>query len=159
MDGYYEQLVVAANEYIDAMSKAGGLLSIVLFGTNARVLYEQKTQNMRATDRENGNTDYCRALSLAIPVAKRTPSQYQARILFFTDGRPGLFPESEVEQLQWEELRLDAIGFGSIDKSTLQRLVTGGGTVEIGRTITEVREIFRRKAATNILVASGAGKP
>jgi hypothetical protein len=143
MESDYPKLARGANDYINIQRDRGGLISIVQFDGSARILYERETRNIG--EREgftNGGTNFTAALQVALEVVGRNPSGYECRILFFTDGGAGI-PTAESRTLRNQRIRMDVVGYGSVDSDVLNQLVTGGGQVTIGKTIEEVQEAFR----------------
>jgi uncharacterized protein with von Willebrand factor type A (vWA) domain len=100
-------------------------------------------------DCATGGTNFTAALQVALQVIARTNLPgYECRILFFTDGGASI-PTAELQWLRSANIRLDAVGFGSADQNVLNQLVTCGGQVTIGRTMTDVQNTFAALAATD----------
>jgi predicted metal-dependent peptidase len=148
MSDDYPQLAKGANDYITIQRGRGGIISIVQFDKTARILYERNTRNIGEKEGfTNGGTDFTTALQLALQVVGRNPSGYECRILFFTDGQAGI-PTTELQTLRTKGIRMDVVGYGSVNESVLNQLVTGG-EVTIGRTINDVQNVFRAIAAAD----------
>jgi uncharacterized protein with von Willebrand factor type A (vWA) domain len=148
MDSSYADLIVAANAYIDIQAKAGGLISVVWFASDAGIIYERETRQLTPMEGYTcGGTSFSAALKAAIPIIQRNPANYECRILFFTDGYGGSATD-EVAQVQRLGVRLDAVGVGGSEQNVLRQLVTCGGTVTIGQTMNDVQQVFVRIAAT-----------
>jgi hypothetical protein len=138
----YRALIEAANEYIRIVRGNGGLVSVLHFSHNASIIYEQKTRDLTTMEGfDSGGTDFGVALQLAIPVAKRTPPDYECRILFFTDGGARI-PTTELEELTRLGIRMDVVGFGRATETTIKALVTCGGTASMGKGMDDVMTIF-----------------
>jgi uncharacterized protein YegL len=149
MNRAYDTLITAANDYIQIQTKAGGLISVVTFGSKAKVLFQTDTRLLKPREGfDNGGTDFVAALNTAIPLIEYTPSDYECRIIFFTDGRPNAFPTEQISQIQSRKVRLDPIGCGEAEMTTLNRLACCGGEVVKVDNMEEVKKAFVRKAAT-----------
>jgi hypothetical protein len=149
MDDSYAGVAAGANSYIDIQRGRGGLISIVQFDSGGRILYERGTRNIGPTEGfTGGGTNFTAALQVALQVIGRNPAGYECRILFFTDGGASI-PTQELQLLRNGNIRLDAVGFGGASPSTLQLLVTCGGVVTIGATMTEVQAAFTAIAASD----------
>jgi uncharacterized protein YegL len=145
----YPKLVSGANDYINIQRGRSGLISIVQFDHKARILYERGTRNIGSTEGfTDGGTNFTAALQVALQVVGRNPSGYECRILFFTDG-DGSVPTAELQTLRRKGIRMDVVGYGSVNSNVLNQLVTGGGQVTIGRTINDVQNVFRAIAAAD----------
>jgi hypothetical protein len=150
MNNYYSQLIVAVNAYINIQVKAGGLISVVWFGTNAGIIYEQGTRTLRQREGyTGGGTNFCAALQAALPIIRRNPPGYVCRIVFFTDGCPDAFPTKEIKEVRHLNIRLDPVGFGKINRDVLTRMASCGGTVSENQTMQEVEQTFIRIAASS----------
>jgi hypothetical protein len=149
MSGHYPTLAQAANDYIDIQRGRGGLISIVQFDDYSRILYERGTRNIGSTEGyTGGGTNFVAALQVVIPLVSRTPAGYECRIVFFTDGGASI-PHAELQQLRSLGIRMDVAGFGDVDRSVLQQLVTCGGQVTIGSTMNDIITAFRAIAAAD----------
>jgi hypothetical protein len=149
MSSDYPALARGANDYINIQRERQGVISIVQFDDEAKILYERGVRNIG--EREgftDGGTDFSVALQVALQVVGRNPAQYECRILFFTDGGADI-PTAELQRLRAAGIRMDAVGYGGADEGVLRQLVTCGGQVTIGRTITDVQDVFRAIAATD----------
>ncbi|KAA6392704.1 MAG: putative protein kinase [Streblomastix strix] len=82
---------------------------------------------------------------------KKNPPKYECRILFFTDGY-GNDATSQCNQLAAMGVRIDDVGFGSLNQSSLNSLVRCGGQVFIGSTMAEVAQIFDRISAAHVAI-------
>jgi hypothetical protein len=150
MSNDYAGLIIAANAYIDIQVKAGGLISVVWFGSDAGIVYEQGTRSLNPKEGyKGGGTNFCAAFQTAFPIIERNPPGYECRIVFFTDGKPESFPTNEIASVQSSGIRLDPVGFGKVNRDVLNKMVSGGGTVSIGHTMQEVRQAFIRIAASS----------
>jgi hypothetical protein len=142
MEKAYDELIVAANQYIDIVVNNGGIISVVHFSSNASVIYERGTRALKVREGyDSGGTDFGTALRETIPVVKRTPTQYECRIVFFTDGEASI-PSSQLQQLRDMGTRMDVVGFGSVNEGVLKQLPTCGGTLSIGRTMNDIKAVF-----------------
>jgi hypothetical protein len=147
MSSAYAGLIVAANQYITIVVGNGGVISVVHFSSGASVIYERQTRMLGSQEGyDGGGTNFQAALRTTIPVVQRNPAGYECRILFFTDGRASI-PSSELQQLRNMGTRMDVVGFGSVNQSILNQLVTCGGTVSIGRTMNDVQAVFASLAS------------
>jgi hypothetical protein len=146
MEKHFASLVVVVNEYITTQREHGGLISVIQFDHEAHLIYEQGVDTITSQP-TNGNTEFGPPLRLAIDIAKRSPLNYESRILFFTDGASET-PISEIQKLKALGIRMDAIGFGNAVNERLSNLVICGGQMSIGRTMEDVHVAFRRIAAT-----------
>jgi Mg-chelatase subunit ChlD len=145
----YPTLAQAANDYITIQRQRNGLISIVQFNDNARILYEQMNRCITAQEGfTGGGTNFSQPLQKALELANRNPSGYECRIVFFTDGQASI-PSVELQSLQKAQIRMDVVGCGSVRQDILTTMVTCGGQVSIGATINEVGEVFRQIAATD----------
>jgi Mg-chelatase subunit ChlD len=150
MNYSYDQVVLAANQFIRIRAASGDLISVVSFGRDAYVLFKMTPRELH--DREGyqgGGTSFVAALTKVIPLIQETKTEYECRIVFFTDGQPDSFPENEIARIRSRNIRLDAIGIGSVCKGTLDRLVSCGGEVQMGNA-NNLRAMF-------VKVAQGRG--
>jgi Mg-chelatase subunit ChlD len=149
MRGSYSQLASAANGYINIQKGRGGVITVIQFESSASVVMERGTSNISESDCASGGTNFTAALQCALQVIGRTNLPgYECRILFFTDGGASI-PTAELQRLRSANIRLDAIGFGSANQNTLSQLVTCGGQVTIGRTMTDIQSTFAAIAAAD----------
>jgi hypothetical protein len=145
----YVQLAAAANHYIDIQRGRDGLISIVQHDHRATILYERGTRNIGEKEGfTGGGNDFRAALQVALEVVGRNPSEYECRILFFTDGGDRI-PTAELQTLRDLKIRMDVVGNASADKKALYQLVTCGGQVTIGSTMDDVENAFRVSAAAD----------
>jgi hypothetical protein len=145
----YPQLVQGVNDYIDIQRDRHGLISIVQFSTYAAVLYQLQTRHINSREGFVGDsTDFGAALRAAIPLLSLTPPHYESRIVFFTDGQCTV-PSAELRQLNSRQIRMDVVGYGSVDRAILEQLRLNGGLLSIGRTIDDVSGALRNIAATD----------
>jgi hypothetical protein len=148
MSGHFAQLARGANDYINVQRNRGGILSIIQFNGNASTIYEQNTANISETDYASRGTNFAPPLRIALQFINRNPPLYECRILFFTDGQAGI-PNQELAQIRRLGVRMDVIGYGSVQGNILNQLVTCGGQVTMYRTMDDVQAGFRAIAATD----------
>jgi MoxR-like ATPase len=146
MGGHFSQLARAVNDYIRVQRDRGGIFSIIKFNDYATIVYEQGTATISEEDCSRGGTDFGVPLRVAIELIRQNPCLYECRILFFTDGCAGI-PTEELSKIRTLGVRMDAIGYGSVNESILQQLVTCGGQVSLYRTMDDVQKGFRAIAA------------
>jgi hypothetical protein len=147
MKGYYRQLARGANDYINIQWERSGAISIVQFESSATIVYEQSTANISEAECSGGRTNFTAALQVALQIVSRNPSDYECRILFFTDGNADA-PTAQLQRIVNMNIRMDIVGYGSMSQEVLNQLVSCGGTVTNSRTIDEVQEAFCAIAAT-----------
>ncbi|KAA6398400.1 MAG: putative serine/threonine-protein kinase PLK4 [Streblomastix strix] len=132
----YEQLIIAANQYIDIQTLNGGIISVFTHSHEVKTIYEQGNRKLDEEEGfEGGRNNFKLALQRALEIARRNPPKYECRVLFFTDGvcncsycsgksgnEKNCF-KSEADQLDAMGIQIDAIGFGL---TQMERLGKGG---------------------------------
>jgi hypothetical protein len=114
------------------------------------ILYERETRTLSSKEGYIGcSTIFEKPLRKVVEIAKLNPSGYQFRIFFFTDGYGDGDYKSQLHILQKMGIRIDAIGFGSINPSVLNSLVINGGTYSVNATMDDVEKQFLRIAASD----------
>jgi hypothetical protein len=151
MNSSYAKLIIAANKYIDIQVQRKGIISVISFSSDASILYKQETRKLDPMEGfANGGTDFYYLLSLAVQIASQNRSGYQCRILFFTDGNPNGSDYSTIlNQLRSMSIRMDVVGFGSLNETVLRSLALNGGTFSNETTMDDVEKEFIRIAATD----------
>jgi uncharacterized protein YegL len=146
MNQHYAQLIDAANEYIRIQSGYGGRISVVGFSSSAQEIYRLGTRSLGPREGyTGGGTNFTAALQTAIPLVGATPSGFETRILFFTDGCPNNSSYIPVAtQLGRMGVRIDSVGFGSANRTHLQNLLQNGGRMTIGQILNRMSFATRK---------------
>jgi hypothetical protein len=144
----YPQLAKGANDPIRIHAAPGGIMSVIQFESSANIVCQGETSTISESDCSRGGTDFSVALKCALDVISRSPSGYECRIVFFTDGGASI-PTSELAELRARNVRLDAIGYGDVDQAVLPQFPTCGGQVTTIATMDQVGDVFRVIAAAN----------
>jgi hypothetical protein len=97
-----------------------------------------------------GYTSFSTGLRLANQLADSPVPNHKTRVLFFTDGDPNYNDPYTIEcdNLSNKGVVMHAVGFGNLNRSTLDTLVRNGGLVSIGATMVDVAQAFKRISAT-----------
>jgi uncharacterized protein with von Willebrand factor type A (vWA) domain len=148
MRGSYPQLAKDANDSIRIQAARDGIMSVIQFESSANIIYQGGTSTISESDCSRGGTDFSVALRCALAAISRSPSGYECRIVFFTDGGMSI-PTSEFAELRARNVRLDAIGYGDVDQAVLPQLPTCGEQVTTVATMDQVGDVFRVIAAAN----------
>jgi Mg-chelatase subunit ChlD len=150
MKGYFPTIACGANDYIRIQSGRGGIITVVLFDSNAQIVYEAGTQAISEADCSSGGTNFVAALQCALQVIGRSEQNrhgYECRIVFFTDGMASM-PTAELQTLRSKKIRMDVIGTRGASDSTLRQLTTCGGEVTNAATVAAAAEQMRVIAAS-----------
>jgi uncharacterized protein with von Willebrand factor type A (vWA) domain len=129
MGSGFPTIARGANSYIQIQSGRGGIITVVLFDSNAQIVYEAGAQAISEADCSSGEINFVEALQCALQVIDRSEQNqcgYQCRIVFFTDGGASI-STAELQTLRSRNIRMDVIGTKEASDSTLRQLTTCGG--------------------------------
>jgi predicted metal-dependent peptidase len=147
MHNYFDQLIQAANNYISILTDAGGIVSVITFDSNARILFECGTRKLNPREGcTGGDIDFGVALRKGLKVVSRNPEKYHCKIVFFTDGQAGM-PTSEISQLVSMNIKMDIVIFG-IENDVVRGMAICGGKIYRHNNMNEVISTFEKLAST-----------
>jgi len=153
MENYKCDLCNAVNEYIDIQTRNKGVVSIVSFSNEGKILLQRGTVHIREKEYYlGGGTDYSKGFKEAIDLAKKTNEDEELLYIFFTDGYPnGKEDYSQyVDSIKESGKRMDVVGFGeNVNRELLKDLVVKG-TLSMTKTVNQLTKIFLDIAPTSI---------
>jgi hypothetical protein len=122
MSGVYgRSLVPAVNGFVDRIAAQGGVCSIVNFDHRANIVYERGARHLPSGDPPDmGGTSFDVGMLKALEVARRSPAEYQTRVMFFTDG--GTIPTAECNAVWALGVSIHAVGYSGYSAASLSQI-------------------------------------